>query len=490
MTGLDMERYRSANAVELAAALRSGSFSPTALVDLFTAQVDALDRSGPELHSVMAINPNPVVAGGGVRNPGTGIAGIPLLLKDNIDVAGAWCGSAGSLALADSQPGRSAAAVDRLLAAGSVPVGAANMAEWANFRSSRSTNGWSGRGGLTRNPYFLDRSAGGSSSGSAVAVAAGIVPLAIGSETDGSILNPAAYNGVVGIKPTVGSVDGRGVVPISHAQDTLGPLARTVRDAAMVLTALSGVDHSASCRIGAAGGLRVGLLDQRFWGNHPAIPALLESVVRALSGADAKLVEQVDLPGASELAESDSESTRLLNDFRCDLTSYLSTRIGHCPASLKDLIEFNKSHAEVELRYFGQDIFEAAADTEGTSEAEYRLAVDTCLRCGRDEGIDAALRRADADCLIVPHFDPAPKIDLVNGDPGNWMVSRPSAIQASAVAGYPGVSVPIGDVEGLPIGLTILGTAHSEPRLLAVAFAIESAMDARLTPQFRRPAVG
>jgi amidase len=364
------------------------------------------------------------------------------------------------------------------------------MAEWANFRSTRSINGWSARGGLTRNPHSLDRSAGGSSSGSAVAVAAGIVPLAIGSETDGSILNPAAYNGIVGLKPTVGSVDGRGVVPISHAQDTLGPLARTVRDAAMVLAVLSGVDHTGSCRTGAAAGLRVGLLDQRFWGNHPAIPALIESVVRALGTTGTAVVDQVDLPGATELAESGAERIRLLNDFRCDLASYLATRTGPGPANLADLIEFNTTHADEELRYFGQEILQDAADTEGMSESDHRAAVATCLRCGRDEGIDAALLSAAADCLIVPHFDPTPKLDLVNGDRGSWLSPRPSAVQAAAVAGYPAVAVPIGDVEGLPISLTILGNAHSEPRLLAIAFAIEAAMDAWLTPQFRLPSVG
>lgn len=479
----DSQDYRGADAAGLARTLRSGAATTEHLVAEFNRAVEDLDRSGPALRSVIQTAPQatepPSAATGGDW------AGIPVLLKDNIDVAAGWCGTAGSLALATSRPGADAPLVSRLRAAGLVPVGAANMSEWANFRSTRSTSGWSGRGGLTRNPHALDRSAGGSSSGSAAAVAAGLVPWAVGTETDGSIVNPASRCGVVGIKPTVGLVPGDGVVPISHAQDTAGPLARTVSDAAALLEMLSGK----SFPVTPVAGLRVGLLRRKFWARHPGLESLMDAVTAALAAAGAGLTEEVDLPGAAELAESGAERVRLLVDFRRDLAGYLASRIGPGPRSLAEIMSFNSSHAEEELPYFGQELLAASAETEGLSAREIAAATATCLRCGREEGIDAALRPG-LDCLIVPAYDPAPKVDLVNGDSGSWLAPRPSAVQIAAVAGYPALSVPMGDIGGLPVGLTVLGTARSEATLIAVAAAVESALSARLTPGFRPAAVG
>ena len=414
-----------------------------------------------------------------------------MLLKDNIDVVDGWVSSAGSLALMDSRPERNAPVVDRLIAAGMVVAGSANMSEWANFRSSRSVSGWSGRGGLTVNPHALDRSAGGSSSGSAVAVAAGIVPLALGTETDGSILNPASYNGIVGVKPTVGLVDGRGVIPISRAQDSVGPLARTVLDAARLLSVLTGGDYEPAVTGRSVAGMRIGLLTTAYWSRHPEVSELTERAVRALADSGADVVEDVEIPGCAELAESGIERTRLLADFRSDLASYLATRVGPGPRSVAEVIEFNSRHAQQELTYFGQDLLEASAETAGMSSAEYRRVVADCVRCGRDEGIDAALGLAGVDCLIAPVYEPAPKIDLINTDPGGWTGRhRVSAVQAAAVAGYPGVSVPVGCIGGLPIGMLIFGTANSESSLLAVASCLERVIDARVTPQFRIPQAG
>jgi amidase len=324
-----------------------------------------------------------------------------------------------------------------------------------------------------------------------VAVAAGIVPLALGTETDGSILNPASYNGIVGLKPTVGLVDGRGVIPISRSQDTVGPMGRTVLDVARLLSVLTGGDYEHAATGQSIGGMRIGLLATVYWAQHPAIAELTERATRALADSGAFIVEDVEIPGCAELAESGIERTRLLADFRADLASYLATRVGSGPRSVAEVIEFNSRHAQRELNYFGQDLLEASVETEGMSAAEYQRVVDDCVRCGRDEGIDAALRLAGVDCLMAPVYEPAPKIDLINGDPGGWTGRRRvSAVQAAAVAGYPGVSVPVGSVGGMPIGAVIFGTAHSESSLLAVASCLERVLDARVTPGFRMPQAG
>lgn len=483
MTMAEPGTYRSTDAAGLARSVRSGHTTAGRLVAEFNRAVIELDRSGPELHSVIEIAPP--AADRPVMPAGRDWVGIPILLKDNIDVAAGWCGTAGSLALVDSRPGVDAPLVSRLRAAGVVPVGAANMSEWANFRSTRSTSGWSARGGLTRNPHALDRSAGGSSSGSAAAVAAGLVPWAVGTETDRSIVSPASRCGVVGIKPTVGLVPGDGIVPISHAQDSAGPLARTVADAATLLELLSGKSFPVS----PAAGLRVGVLGQQFWARHPGLESMMDAVTAALAAAGARLTEEVDLPGATELVESGAERVRLLVDFRRDLAGYLASRIGPGPRSLAEIMSFNSAHPQEELSHFGHELFAAAVATEGLSEREITQATTTCLRCGREEGIDAALRTG-LDCLIVPAHDPAPKVDLINGDSGSWLMPRPNAVQIAAVAGYPAISVPMGDLGGLPVGLTVLGTARSEATLIAIAAAVESALAARLTPGFRPAGVG
>ena len=491
MTSMDAEEFRTADTTALSDALRGGATTTEHLLRTFHELVETLDRSGPRLGSVLAVRED----SRSLESPGTDargrLCGIPVLLKDNIDFLDGPVSTAGSFALIDSRPKRNAPVVDRLIAAGMVPSGSANMSEWANFRSSRSVSGWSGRGGLTVNPHALDRSAGGSSSGSAVAVAAGIVPLALGTETDGSILNPASYNGIVGLKPTVGLVDGRGVIPISRSQDTVGPMGRTVLDVARLLSVLTGGNYEHAATGQSVAAMRIGLLATVYWAQNPAIAELTERATRALADSGAHIVEDVEIPGCAELAESGIERTRLLADFRADLASYLATRVGSGPRSVADVIEFNSRHAQRELNYFGQDLLEASVETEGMSAAEYQRVIDDCVRCGRDEGIDAALRLAGVDCLMAPVYEPAPKIDLINGDPGGWTGRRSvSAVQAAAVAGYPGVSVPVGSVGGMPIGMVIFGTAHAESSLLAVASCLERVLDARVTPGFRMPQAG
>lgn len=485
----DRVAYRTATAASMSDWLRSGEAGAPDLVEGFADAVQALDRSGPMLRSVLEINPDAASLAQAIHGDPTGaLAGIPILLKDNIDTGDAMRTTAGSFALADSPPIRDSAAARLLRSAGAVLVGKANMSEWANFRSIRSTSGWSARGGLTRNPHALDRSAGGSSSGSAVAVAAGLVPLAIGTETDGSILYPAAVNGVIGLKPTVGLVPTDGVVPISHGQDAVGPFARCIADAATALAALAPSRRAGyldACRPGRAQGLRIGVLQSQFWTPHHSARRLGAVALEALRSAGVTVIEDVDLPGAAELAESGAERTRLLGDFRRDMAAYLVGRGDPCPRSIEDLVVFNNAHRETELAHFGQELFEAAVAAARPGSREYDDALAICLRCSREQGIDAALSRDRLDCVVAVCFGPAEKSDLVNGDRGSWLSPRPNAVQVSAVAGYPALSVPIGAVDDLPIGLTIIGGPGSEAALLAVGGAIEQDLGPAAAPRFR-----
>ncbi|MHB8719469.1 MAG: amidase family protein [Candidatus Dormibacteria bacterium] len=409
------------------------------------------------------------------RGPRGPLHGVPVLVKGNIDVAGGGLrNTAGSLALLDTPVAGDAACVERLRAAGAVILGTTNLSEWANFRSPRSTSGWSARGGQTRNPHVLDRSPCGSSSGSAAAVAAGYVAAAVGTETDGSIVCPAAACGVAGIKPTLGLVETRGVIPIAPSQDVVGTHGRTVLDAARLLAAMAppGVLEvtGGSADVSCLRGLRVGVLRQQYAGYSAPADAVLERAIEALGRAGAVLVDPALLPSAAELAESPAEMTVLHHEFRVALEAYLAERGDPRVRTLDDLIAFNREHADLELLHFGQEHFEAAAATAGLDAPAYRAARATCLRLAATEGIDAVMATHDLEVLLSLTGGPAWLIDPGGGDQHSGGSS-----ELAAMAGYPAVTVPAGTVAGaLPVGVTLGARAGADRRLIEVAAAVEA----------------
>ncbi|MDX2970359.1 amidase [Kribbella solani] len=446
-------------------------FGAAALVDQLQTRMRTID---PLINAICTPNPNALTEAarldterdeGRVRGP---LHGVPVLVKDNIDTAGLPT-TAGSLALADQPPPlEDAPLVRRLRDAGCVLLGKTNLSEWANFRGSASSSGWSAYGGLTRNPYALNRSAGGSSSGSGAAVAAGLADYAIGTETNGSIVCPAALNGVVGIKPTVGLIPQQGIVPISHSQDTAGPMTRTVEQAAALLTVLTGssTEYAGNCRGTDLSNVRIGVPRGPLWGYSTGLDQVSERALELLSSCGATIVDHLSLPTPG----GDEDQLQVLaHELKVDLEAYLATRAPGGPRTLDELIAFNDDHADVELRWFGQELFERAAGTEGLSSPVYVAARLTALRAGRD-GIDNLLRDNQLDAIVSPAYSPAWSIDLVNGD----HVLGSSSSHA-ALAGYPLISVPSGTVAGLPVGLTFGGTARSEVTLIRLAHAFETA---------------
>lgn len=485
---------------ELQAGLRSGRFSAQALAKKYLARIEALDGAGPALRSVIEINPDALAIARdldaeqkarGTRGP---LHGIPILIKDNVDTHDRMHTTAGSLALAGSIAPRDAFLVQKLREAGAVILGKTNLSEWANFRSSRSTSGWSGRGGLTRNPYALDRNPSGSSSGSAVAVAANLCAAAIGTETDGSILSPASYNGIVGLKPTVGLISRSGIIPISHSQDTAGPMARTVADVAVLLGGLAGQDprdrapapgsgqaHPDYTRFldpGALRGARIGV-GRKFFGNAPEADQVMETALAAMKHLGATLIDPADLPSHGKLGSAEFEV--MLYEFKAGLNAYLAGLGPGAPVrSLKEIIEFNQRNREREMPHFGQEILVQAEAKGPLTEPAYRDALDKCRRLSRIEGIDTVMDLHRLDALVAPTTGPAHVTDLVYGDRDTGGSTTPAA-----VAGYPSITVPAGFVSGLPLGISFFGRAWSEPRLLAFAFAFEQATKVRKPPTFR-----
>jgi amidase len=439
--------------------------------------LDRIDTVDVHTNAICTLHPDALgqaeardaeVAEGRSRGP---LHGVPVLVKDNVDTHDLPT-TAGSLALADvPNPTRDAALVQRLREAGMVVLGKTNLSEWANIRDGLSTSGWSAYGGLTRNPYGLNRSAGGSSSGSGAAVAAGLARFAIGTETDGSITCPAAFNGVVGIKPTVGLVPTDGVVPVARSQDAPGPMATTVRDAAALLSVLAGdgTDYAAHAVDGRLAGKRIGVPRKLYWGYSVHADTAAERAVGLLAAEGAEIVDGTDLLSMEDAGWED-ELLVLLAELRSGLADYLATRPGDVPRTLEEVVAFNRQHADRELEYFGQFHFERALDGPAVGSEEYVAARARCVKAGRDEGIDAVLREHDLDALVTPSYAPAVPIDLVNAEhhPG-------ACTQPAAMAGYPLVTVPSGLAGGLPVAVSFWGTAGSEATLVEIAHGYEAA---------------
>lgn len=451
------------------------------------------------LKSVIEINPDAVAIARaldkerkakGSRGP---LHGIPVLLKDNIDTHDRMMTTAGSLALLGSIAPQDSFVAQKLREAGAVILGKTNLSEWANFRGERSSSGWSGRGGQTNNPYALDRNPSGSSSGSAVAVAASLCAAAIGTETDGSIISPSTLCGLVGIKPTVGLIGRSGIIPISHTQDTAGPMTRTVADAAILLGALTGVDPRDSVTESSRGksqrdytqfldpaglrGARIGVA-RRYFRSGTLSEKLLEAALEEMKRQGAILVDPSDDPPLGRFG--DSEQQVMLYEFKTGLNAYLASLGPKAPVrSLKEVIEFNERNKERELPYFGQEQFLKAQEKGPLTEKAYIDALEQCRRMSRADGIDALMDKHHLDAIVAPSGGPAGKTDLVYGDRG---VGGSSS--AAAVAGYPNITVPAGHVFGLPVGISFFGRAYSEPMLLKLAFAFEQATKARRPPRF------
>jgi amidase len=486
---------------DLQARMASGAETSRSITQKY---LDRIVQRDGRLRSVLETNPDALAQAeamdrereaGKVRGP---LHGIPVLLKDNIATKDRMHTTAGSLALMDATVPADAFLVGRLREAGAVLLGKTQLSEWANFRSTHSSSGWSGRGGQCRNGYALDRSPSGSSSGSGVAISASLCAIAVGTETDGSIVSPSAASALVGVKPTVGLVSRGGIVPISHSQDTAGPMARTVRDAALLLEVLAGRDpadaasaakgarfdvkYSGALDRGALKGARIGVARTKYFGYHPATDALAEKALEVLKAEGAVLVDPANIATAGKL--DDPELEVLLYEFKADLDAYLSKLGGTGPRTMKALIAWNTAHADAEMPLFGQELFIDAEKKGPLTTAAYRKARDACIRLSRKEGIDATMSKHRLDAIVAPTQGPAWLIDWVNGDSSSGGCSTPAA-----VSGYPHVTVPMGQVRGLPVGFSFFGRAWSEARLLALAHAFEQATHARKPPTYAASAV-
>jgi amidase len=488
-----------ATIVELQQRMVSGQESARSIAEKYLARIEALDRTGATLRAVLETNPDALTIAsqldderkaGRVRGP---LHGIPVLLKDNVGTADRMTTTAGSLALEGSIPKADSNVAHRLREAGAVLLGKTNMSEWANFRSERSTSGWSGRGGLGRNPYALDRNTSGSSSGSGGAIAANYAAVAIGTETDGSIVSPSNNCGLVGIKPTLGLVSRTGIIPIAHSQDTAGPMARTVADAAALLTAIAGVgpsdratraagahaqDYTKALDPGGLKGMRIGVPRKRLFGRSAPADALVNAAIDTMRSNGAVIVDPVDL--ASARGMGDNEYEVLLYEFKADLNAYLASLGPDAPVkSLADAIRFNEAHEDREMPYFGQEIFLEAEKKGPLTTPAYRRALAASKRAAGPLGIDAVMKKHRLDALVAPTSGPASLTDLVNGDYGPG-----GASSMPAIAGYPHITLPAGFVFGLPVGLSLFGRAWSEPTLITIAYAYEQATKHRRPPRF------
>ncbi len=484
---------------ELQQGMESGRLTARSIAEKYLARIEAVDRSGPRLRAVIETNPDALAIADALdaerkaKGPRGPMHGVPVLIKDNIATADGMETTAGSLALVGAKAPKDSFVAKRLREAGVVILGKTNLSEWANIRSSHSTSGWSGRGGLTKNPYALDRNPCGSSSGSGAGVSANLCAVSVGTETDGSIVCPSSLSGVVGIKPTVGLVSRSGIIPISHTQDTAGPICRTVRDAAILLTALAGVDDDDGATIASRGkaspdytkfldadglrGARIGVV-RKYFGFHEGVDALMEQSLDVLKRQGAIVIDPADIETIGKTG--DNETTVLLYELKADLNAYLATLGPGAPVrSLKDVIAFNEAHRETEMPYFGQDMFLKAEAKGDLKSKEYLDALENNHRLTRAEGIDATMDKFKLDALIAPTAPPAWVTDLVDGD----NVGGGSSGMA-AIAGYPDITVPAGFVFGLPVGISFFGRAWSEGALIRLAYSFEQATKARKAPRF------
>lgn len=485
---------------DLQTRMASGRTSARAITQAYLNRIHELDRAGPTLRHVIEVNPDALSIAaaldaerkaGKVRGP---LHGIPVLVKDNIDTADRMTTTAGSYALAGSIPLQDSTVAAKLRSAGAIILGKTNLSEWANFRSSHSTSGWSGRGGQAKNPYVLDRNPCGSSSGSGGAVSANLSTLAVGTETDGSIVCPSSANGVVGIKPTVGLVSRAGIIPISHSQDTAGPMTRTVRDAAILLGVLAGVDprDSATSSSGRPGqldyttfldatglrGARIGVARSKFFGYSDVTDKLINDAIDAMKAQGAIIVDPADIETAGKF--DDTEFDVLLYEFKDDLNKYLASLGPRAPVkTLQDIINYNNAHKDQEMPYFAQETMIQAQAKGPLTEKKYIDALANDQKLSRTDGIDATMDKYKLDALVAPTGGPAWTTDLINGDHDSGGSSSPAA-----VAGYPNINVPAGFTHNLPVGISFFGRAYSEPTLIRIAYAYEQATKHRRPPRF------
>lgn len=485
---------------ELQDGMKSGKFTARLLVEKYSERIEEIDKRGPALNAVIEVNPDAEMIAEKLdeereaKGPRGPLHGIPVLIKDNIDTADRMMTTAGSLALVGSKPPKDSMVAQKLRAAGAVILGKTNLSEWANIRSSHSTSGWSGRGGLTRNPYALDRNPCGSSSGTGAGISANLAAVGIGTETDGSIVCPSNANGLAGIKPTVGLVSRSGIIPISHSQDGAGPMSRTVRDAAILLGALTGVDPGDDATAASAGksqtdyaqycdpnglkGARIGVA-RKYFGFSDSVDAVMAQALDVLKDQGAILVDPADIETLGKF--DDSELLVFLYELKADLNAYLA-RIPNSPVrSLKEIIEFNDANRQKEMPYFGQDLFVKAEAKGPLTEKEYVDAVAKNHQLARTEGIDALMDKHQLDAIVAPTGGPAWLTDLINGDH-----SAGGSSNAAAVAGYPNINVTAGYLSGLPVGISFFGRAWSEPTLIKLAYSFEQATKLRQRPRFLR----
>jgi amidase len=474
----------------------AGGASAEQALRIYLERIVAIDRKGPQLRSFIELNPDAQQIAkmldaerrdGSVRGP---LHGVAIALKDNIATGDRMSTTAGSLALDDVRATRDAYLVARLRDAGALIIGKTNLSEWANIRSTRSSSGWSARGGLTRNPYALDRSTSGSSSGSAAAVAANLVAMAVGTETDGSIVSPSSIHGLVGLKPTVGRISRDGIIPISHTQDTPGPITRTVSDAALLLSAMVGADaqdpatsqapapddYLRALNKDALRGARIGVAREYFTG-HDEVDQRIEQAIAQMKSMGAELIDPIDLP---KVSYGDEEQAVLLHEFKHDLPLWLETFAPHAQVrNLADVIAFNDAHRSREMPYFGQELFTQAQALGDLDSDVYQKALATCRKKARDEGLARVLREQRLDAIVAPTGGTAWLTDFINGDSAGDGFSTPAA-----VTGFPHLTVPAGFVRGLPVGVSFVGAAWSEARLLALGYAFEQATQWRREPRY------
>jgi amidase len=484
---------------DLQAAMTAGKYTASSLTELYQGRIDQIDRRGPTLNSVIEMNPDAMQIALNLdaerrqKGPRGPLHGIPVLIKDNIDTGDKMQTTAGSLALVGPPAGKDSFVAQKLRDAGAVILGKTNLSEWANIRSSHSSSGWSGRGGQTKNPYALNRNPCGSSSGSGAATSASLCAVAVGTETDGSITCPSSTNGLVGIKPTLGLVSRAGIIPISHSQDTAGPMARSVKDAAILLSALAGSDPQDHATADAATkaspdytkfldsnglrGARLGIA-RKYFGASEALDHLIDELIDSMKKLGAVVVDPADIPTHGKF--DDTENTVLMYELKADLNAYLAARPNAPVHSLQDVIEFNVRNKDKEMPYFGQDLFVKAQAKGALTDKEFLDALETNHRLTRTEGIDAVMEKFQLDAIVAPTGGPAWLTDLVDGDHDTGESSN-----AAAVAGYPNITIPAGLIFGLPVGISFFGRAWSEPTLLKIAYGFEQSTKARRPPQFR-----